>query len=121
MFGQTGLREALGPRAKREKLGAACARIVQREARQHGVLSRLRGTGQPGVLRKRERDEIVDRGGHGGVGLRHSAFCLHRGGTCPNLRRSPRRRFPEWASTLGFFFPTGRTKLRKDEKETKRS
>ena len=80
MFGQTGLREALGARAKREKLGAARGRIVQREAGQHGVLSRLWGTGQPGVLRKRERDEIVDRGGHGagagGVGLRHPGFCI---------------------------------------------
>ncbi len=87
VFGQTGLREALGACAKREKPRVACARIVQREAGQHGVFSRLRGTGQLGVLRKRDGDDIIDRGGS--VGL-HTAYMSY-------LRRSLRR-FPESAS-----------------------
>lgn len=96
VFGQTGLWEALGARSKGEKPRAACTRIVQREAGQHGVFSRLRGTGQLGVLRKRDGDDIIDHGGS--VGRLHTA--------CMSYLRRSLRRFPESASRWFFSLAT---------------
>jgi hypothetical protein len=69
-FGKTRGRETLGACAEGDELRAACTRVVQREAGQHGVLSGLRGEGQEGVLRKGGGHDAVDRGGHGGVRVR---------------------------------------------------
>jgi hypothetical protein len=58
---QAGGREALGACAEGEEPRAARVRVVQREAGQHGVFSRLWGEGQRGVLREGGVHDVVDR------------------------------------------------------------